>query len=101
MNSITKTPTGEVHGFKSKNLKIATVTKENTQINHRINCLLSTPYFKDLSEKDKNIVTKITSGYQRILTDKPLKNDQYVLSGHENPLFQVHSPAAASLLSPL
>ena len=70
-------------GFDSDKLRVITVTKENVQINHRINRLLLTPFYKDLSQKNKKLVKNITSGYRKVLEGKPLKNDQYVLSGHE------------------
>ena len=76
-------PKVKIKGFDSDKLSIIAVTKDNVQINHRINRLLSTPFYKDLSQNYKNIVNKIISGYRKVLEGKPLKSDQYVLSGHE------------------
>ena len=80
---ITIEPKLKVKGFNVENLGIVALTKEDLQIRHRITRLLSTPFYKDLSENHKSLVSKITDGYQKRLEGKKLEEDQYILSGHE------------------
>ena len=67
---ITIEPKLKVKGFNVENLGIVALTKEDLQIRHRITRLLSTPFYKDLSENHKSLVSKITDGYQKILEGK-------------------------------
>ena len=80
---ITVEPKLKVKGFNTENLGIVALTKEDLQIRHRITRLLSTPFYKNLSENHKSLVSKITDGYQNRLEGKELKENQYILSGHE------------------
>ena len=82
-NLITVKPRVKDTGFNPDNLRIVDITKENIQINHRISRLVSTPFYKDLSQNHKILITNITSGYKNILEGKPLEIDQYILSDHE------------------
>jgi len=80
---VTVKPIAKIKGFDSDKISLITVTKDNVQIFHRINRLLRTRFYNDLSENNKIIIKCITNGYRNILEGKHLKNDQYVLSGHE------------------
>ena len=39
--------------------------------------------YTDLSDHHKNLVSKIFKGYENIINDRELDNDQYILAGHE------------------
>ena len=53
---VTVKPKAKIKGFDSDKISIIAVTKDDVQINHRINRLLSTPFYKDLPQNYKNIV---------------------------------------------
>ena len=80
---ITIEPKLKVKGFNIENLGIVALTKEDLQIRHRINRLFKTPFYKDLSQNHKKLISKITNGYKNRLDGKELEKDQYILSGHE------------------
>jgi sulfatase maturation enzyme AslB (radical SAM superfamily) len=76
-------PKLKIKGFNKENIGIIALTKEDLQIRQRITRLSSTPFYNDLSENHKILVSKITNGYQNTLEGKELEEDQYILSEHE------------------
>ena len=70
-------------GFNPDDLSIVPLTKENVQIKHRISRLLTTPFYKDLSQNHKNIISKIFDGYKNMIEGKPINDDEIILSDHE------------------
>jgi len=82
-NLISIEPKLKVKGFNKENIGIVALTKEDLQIRQRITRLLSTPYYNDLPQNHKIIISKITSAYQNKLDGKELKEDEYILSEHE------------------
>ena len=82
-NLITLKPKVKQKGFNPENIGISVFTKEDNAVYKRILRMTSTSYFKDLSNRNKKIVTKIMDGYKNKLTGNPIKKDQYIFKGHE------------------
>ncbi len=80
---ITVEPDFKVKGFIPENLSKITLTSELREIQARIIRLKSGDKYLSLSEKDKNIVSKLELGYEKLSKQEPLADDEIILSGHE------------------
>jgi len=80
---VTVKPKVKLKGFSSENLIIQSATKDDQQIIHRINRLIGTPLFLDISSSQKKLINKIISGYNNLLSGELIEKDEYILSGHE------------------
>ena len=80
---ITVRPKIKQKGFNPDNIGISAFTKEDTGVYNRILRMTNTSFYKDLSDNHTKLVSKIINGYKNKLEEKPIAEDEYVLSGHE------------------
>jgi len=82
-NLITVNPAVKQKGFKNKNFKVVELTNDCNAVQKRINGLLKTKYYNELSEKNKNIIEKYLKSYKQLKLGKKLKEDHCILKNHE------------------
>ena len=76
-------PEFKVKGFEPENLSKISLTPELREIQTRIVKLKTGDKYLNLNEKDKNIISKFESGYEKLSKQELLADDEIILSGHE------------------